>query len=166
MPESVILTGRAEPAATATMTEPSRNWSVWAWVGFAFLIVGGVDLLLTWLPLRFGNQAWEFGNVTSSLNGMPVPVLGLAAVLWAAIEGRRRWLAGVALAVAGVFLLAILVGLVLWATGIPLALQSVPAQLAVGMKRALVKTGIQGVVYPVLMVFMIVRALRLVRHRA
>ncbi len=63
-------------------------------------------------------------------------------------------------------LLGILAGLILWATGIPLALQSVPAQLGAGLKKALIKTSIQGVVYPILLVFIIIRAGRLLRRPA
>lgn len=166
MSPPTILTGRSEDSATEGAPSASASRSVWAWAGLAFLIVGGADLLLTWFPLRFGNQAWEFGSATSALNGLPVPVLGLAAVLWAAEEGRRRWLAGLALVVAFVMLLGILAGLILWATGIPLALQSVPAQLGAGLKKALIKTSIQGVVYPVLLVFVVVRAWRLLRRPA
>jgi hypothetical protein len=166
MPPETILTGRKDEFRAVPSSDPSTGRAIWAWVGLAFLIVGGTDLLLTWFPLKFGNQAWEFGSTTSALNGLPVPVLGLAAMLWAAGEGRRRWLAGLALAAATLMLLGILVALVLWATGIPLALRSVPGQLGVGLKRALVKTSIQAVVYPVLLVVMIVRSWRLVRRSA
>jgi len=161
-----VLTGKADDVqAKAPARTHSIDTSVWMWVGLAFLIVGGADLLLTWLPAQFGNREWEFGTVTSTLNGLPVPMLGMAAMLWAASEGRRRWLAALSLVAALVMLLGILGGLVLWGTGIPLALGAVPAQAAVGLKKALVKTGVQGIVYPLLLVYMIRRAWRAVRAR-
>jgi hypothetical protein len=95
-----------------------------------------------------------------------VPVLGMAAMLWAAAEGRRRWLGAVTLLVAIVVLLGVLGGLILWGTGIPLALAAVPAQAAVGLKKALVKTGVQGIVYPLLLAYMIRRAWRAMRAPA
>lgn len=167
MPPSKILTGRDLPGpAEAPAVEPSRSWSVWAWTGLAFLVVGGADLVLTWFPMQFGNREWEFGSVTAALNGLPVPMLGLAAMIWAAGEGRRKWMALLSLAAAIVLLLGILGGVVLWATGIPLALQSVPAQVSMGLKKALVKTSVQGVVYPLLLIFLITRAWRAARAEA
>ncbi len=167
MPAPKILTGNDDEArrAKARVAEPTTNQSVWAWTGLAFLIVGGVDLVLTWFPMQFGNREWEFGGVTAALNGLPVPMLGLAAMIWAAGEGRRRWMAIVSLVAAIALFLGILGGVVLWATGIPLALQAVPAQVAVGLKKALVKTSVQGVVYPLLLIFLIVRAWRAARSR-
>ncbi len=166
MPPPKILTGQeGAPRAAPPPAEPSPSRSVWAWVGLAFLIVGGADLVLTWFPVQFGNHEWEFGTVTAALNGLPVPILGLAAMIWAAGEGHRKWIATLSLAASVLLFLGILVGLILWAMGVPLALQSVPAQLGLGLKKALVKTAIQGVVYPVLLIYMIVRAGRLARGR-
>lgn len=167
MPAPKILTGSDEPGRVEPIAaEPSTSRSVWAWTGLAFLIVGGADLLLTWFPMQFGNHEWEFGSVTATLNGLPVPVLGLAAMIWAAGDGRRRWMATFSFVVAVLLFVVIVAGVLLWAMGIPLALQSVPGQLAVGLKRALVKSSVQGVVYPVLLVYLIVRSWRVTRGRA
>jgi len=161
-----VLTGRNEEPRPTASDEPSPSRAVWAWTGLAFLIVGGADVALTWFPMQFGNPEWEFGSVTAAMNGLPVPMLGLAAMIWASAEGRRKWMATLSVVVGAVLLLCILAGLVLWATGIPLALQSVPANLSVGLEKALVKTSIQEVVYPVLLVFLTVRAWRAARSRA
>lgn len=159
-----VLTGNDDEApAKAPARRLAIDTSVWMWLGLAFLIVGGTDLLLTWFPAQLGNREWEFGTVTSTLNGLPVPMLGMAAMVWAASEGRRRWLGVVTLVVAIVLLIGILGGLILWGTGIPLAIRAVPAQAAVGLKKALVKTGVQGIVYPLLLAYMVRRAWRAVR---
>lgn len=162
-----VLTVPEEAAKSAAPSPSSSSRSLWAWVGLVFLVVGATDLLLAWLPTKFGNREWEFGTVTSVLNGMPVAALGLAAMVWSAGEGgRRRWLAWLSLVVALIMLLTILGGLVLWATGIPLALHSVPAQVGVGLKKALIKTSVQGVAYPILLVYLVGRAWRTIRGKA
>ena len=59
-------------------------------VGLAFLVAGGADLVLTWFPAAFGTAEWEFGTITQTLNGLPVPTLGLALVgVWGAVTSRR-----------------------------------------------------------------------------
>lgn len=163
-----VLTGRdTEPSPEVqTRAQPPSSRSVWAWTGLAFLIVGGVDLVLTWFPMQFGNREWEFGSVTAALNGLPVPLLGLAALIWASAEGRRKWMATLSAVVGAILFVGVLVGLILWATGIPLALQAVPANLSAGLKKALLKTSIQGVVYPLLLAFLTVSAWRTARRRA
>lgn len=160
-----VLTGRDDPQPRPEAPAPAATGdrAMWAWVGLAFLIVGGADIALTWLPTQFGNREWEFGTVTAALNGLPVPMLGLGAMLWSTQEGRRRWMATLGLAAALVLLLSILVGLVLWGTGIPLAVHSVPDQVAPGLKKALIKTSIQGIVYPVLLIYMARRAWQAMR---
>jgi hypothetical protein len=117
----------------------------------AFLLLGGVDVGLTWYPTDFGNREWEFGTVTASFNGMPILILGLTLVLIAGAMARRRWWAlgsGVVAAGLTVFVLA---AMGLWATNVPLALESVDAAILTGMKKALVKTSVQGVVFTVIL---------------
>lgn len=135
------------------------------WVGLAFLLVGGADFTLTWVPTNFGNPEWEFGTLTASLNGLPVPLFGLAGVFWAGETARRKGVVAFATLCAVCFLLVILYGLVLWATNIPLALQSVPPEIARGLKRALLKTSVQGVVYPLVLAYLARRGWRVLRGK-
>lgn len=161
-PRILSSSAPADPPGRSGESEGSGN-AVWAWVGLTFLVVGGVDLLLTWYPLDMGNREWEFGSYTAAMNGLPVPVLGLAALLHAGKDGRRWVLAIAALAALGL-LGMVLLGGVLWATGIPLAMEAVPAQLAVGLKKALVKTAVQGVAYTAFLGYVLWRAARGVRR--
>ncbi len=161
-----VLTGHDSPPPPPRPTvepKPIGDRSMWAWLGLAFLLVGGVDIALTWLPTHFGAREWEFGTATNVLNSFPVPLMGLGAMLWSTQERRRRWMAALGLAAALLLLLSILLGLVLWGTGIPLAIHSAPAQAAPGLKKALIKTSIQVVVYSVLLVYMIRRAWQAMR---
>jgi hypothetical protein len=49
-------------------------------VGAALTIVGLVELALLWYPLRLGNVAWEFGTLSTTLDELPLTVLGVALV--------------------------------------------------------------------------------------
>jgi hypothetical protein len=141
-----------------------RAWAVLGWTALAFLVVGGFDFALTWYPPDFGNREWEFGTVTASLNGLPILLIGIALLLAASIQTGRRWWAILATVASLVMLVWVAVGAVLWATNVPLALESVPPELAVGIKKSLAKTVVQSVVYPLVLTFLLVRAAGALRH--
>ena len=136
-------------------------WGLLVPVGLAFLLVGAADLALVWYPLGFGSAEWEFGSVTSMLNGLPVLVMGLAFLGMAAVASGRRWAGrGIATVLA---LLAVTVVLMaaLYATTVPIALKAVPnEQVALGLKKAIAKTTIQAAVYPVLLVWLAISTWR------
>lgn len=117
-------------------------------VGLAFLVAGGADLVLTWLPAAFGTAEWEFGTVTQTLNGLPVPTLGLALVgVWGAATSRRwvMWTAGIALVVLALCLLGMggLYGLT-----VPVALKSTQNPLILlGLKKSIARSLVQVVTY-------------------
>ena len=146
--------------------DSSQTWYLLGWTALAFLVVGGVDFALTWYPPDFGNREWEFGTVTASLNGLPILLLGISILLAASLRTGRRWWAALALIASLVMLLWVTLGAVLWATNVPLALKSVPAQLAVGIRKSLAKTVVQSLVYPLVLAFLMVRSAGALRSGA
>ena len=134
--------------------DPVLAWAVLGWIGLAFLVVGGSDFALTWYPMNFGNREWEFGTVTASFNGLPIVVLGLGLLYAASLQFGRRWWAALSSVVSAVLMLWVVGGAIIWATNVPLALQSVPAEMLVGIKKALVKTTFQSMTYPVIFGFL------------
>ena len=144
--------------------DPAQAWALLGWVGLVFLIVGGSDFALTWYPMNFGNREWEFGTVTASFNGLPILALGLGLLYAASLGFQRRWWAALTLIGSVVLMLWVVGGAVIWATNVPLALQAVPPEMMVGIKKALVKTTIQSVTYPVILLFLAVRSFQVVRR--
>ncbi len=131
------------------------------WVGIVFALVGGFDLLLTWYPLDFGNRDWEFGTVTAMLDGLPVTTLGLALLLGAAVARGRRWLVRTMAVVFVALAVVIVLAAMLYATDVPIALQSMTDPLiALGLKKAIAKTTVQALLYPVAFVWIAVKAWR------
>ena len=132
--------------------------TIWVWMGVLFLVVGGADFLLTWIPADFGNAEWEFGTVTASLNGLPVPVLGLTLMLVGAVAGERGWPAALVFLTGILALLVLLGGALLWAMTAPQAVQTVPDAIRLGLYKALAKTGVQLVAYMSAFAFLVRRA--------
>ncbi len=115
---------------------PDFGWYLLGWVGLVFALVGGFDLLLTWYPLNFGNPNWEFGTVSATLDGLPVTTLGLALLLGAAVARGKRWLVRTMSVVFVALALVIVLAAMLYATDVPIALQSMTDPLiALGLKK-------------------------------
>lgn len=129
---------------------PDFGWQLLGWVGGVLLIAGVLDIGLLYYPLMFGNPNWEFGTVGTSLNALPVPLLGLALLLGAAVArgwtlGIRIW--GILAIVAAVLILA---AAFFWALNLPLAFKSVQEPVArLALKKSVAKTVLQAVLYPV-----------------
>jgi hypothetical protein len=125
------------------------SWRLLGWTGWLFVVVGGVDSLLTWLPLSLGQPEWEFGTVTASLNGLPLPVLGLVLVLGASLVAGRVVMARVVAVLMVILALCVLAAGLLYALNVPLALRAVTDPVArQGVLKAMTKTIVQVVAYP------------------
>jgi hypothetical protein len=153
-PAPIVGAGEAKEAHARNRRTPpdaiERILALVRWTGLALLVLGATDVALTWLPTGFGSREWEFATVTASFNGMPVILLGLVLVVaTAGWEERRWWSLGAGL-VAAAFVLFALGAIALWAGSVPLALGSVEGLALVGLKKAIFKTTLQGVVLPVI----------------
>jgi hypothetical protein len=148
---------------------PDYGWYLMGWLGLVFVIVGGCTLVLSWYPTLIGNPQWEFGTVSSTYDNLPITALGLGLLLAAGVARGIRWWTRIAAVVFLLLALIVIGGLVLYATNIPLALRSVTDPLArSGLKRAIVKSLLQGVMYGGVFCILGVSALRhsrALRHR-
>lgn len=137
---------RSRPTATS---HSETAWAVVGELGAVLAIIGAVDIALAWYPFAFGNPEWEFGTVTTTLDGMPVLALGLALALGSALFLGKRILGravAVVFAVVGVALLGMAL---LYLTTLPIAWRSVSETLLQqGLLKAITKTMVQAVLYP------------------
>jgi hypothetical protein len=133
-------------------------------LGFALFAVGGSDLLLSWIPARFGNPEWEFGTISAALNGMPAPLMGLTLLLVAALENESAVWARLLSVIMLVWAVALIGLAVIYGLTIPLAAKGfeVP-NIGLGLKRAIGKSLVQLVVYPVALLWLGIRGLKLAR---
>jgi hypothetical protein len=121
------------------------GWGMMAWLGAAFLILGLVDVTLTWIPAQFGSPEWEFGSYTATLNNLPIVLLGLGLLMLAAFLTSSR---------------ALLAGAFFYATDLPIALKDATGTIRTGLLKAIVKTSCQTVIYVAVGTLLAVRSVR------
>ncbi len=142
-----------------------RCWRLVIGVGTAFWAVGWLDVGLLWFPQQVGMAGWEFGVISESLNGLPVPVIGTVFVLAGAVALGHRRLARAAqfgglMAVLAVGFMAVLYGL-----SAPVTLGSSTDPTGMGsIKKTMVRSLIQLGLYPVLIGWVVLLANRFVKR--
>lgn len=149
------LVGAKYDPTSHTRDAASRTGSgLLLWIGLAFVVMGGTDILLAWYPAGFGKPEWEFGAISATLNGLALPTLGLYFVLGACIA--REYRTPVRVVAVAMFLLAaaLIVLALLYATVVPLALGAVAenAEISRGMQKAVIKASVLFVTYIALFV--------------
>ncbi len=135
----------AEPA-------PELGWYLLGGLGFVFAAVGGVDILIAWYPPNFGNLEWKFGTVTTTLASLPLLTMGLVLLTGSAVgRGRKRMMMVMSLVL--LVLVILLLGCaVLYVPQISAAVAAASdPTLRMGVKRAVLKTVIQLVLYPLVL---------------
>jgi hypothetical protein len=154
-PQGVDAQGR--PASL----QADIGWDVLNAIGWVFALVGVTDIGLIWHPFALANPDFLFGSVTSTMNGLPVLVLGLTFVTaYAAgfrLVQRLRFLGGLFLLVGVLILLA---GFVFNRVA-PIVLDSVDGLTLVAVKKSVFKTTVQLVAYAVVCGVVGVKAIRL-----
>jgi len=157
-PESRVTPSAHKPAPP---TSAPLAWEIIGWVGLAFLIIGGMDLLLGWFPTRFGSPEWEFGTVTRTLDNLPIVAMGLMLLLSSVAARGIDWALRAGALVAAILGVLVLVALVLYALDVPLAFRVVKDPLArSGLKRAVLKAAVQGTLYPAVLLTVGIKGIR------
>ena len=130
---------------------PDFGWYLFGWIGAAFTVIGLFDVVLSWVPFAFGDAEWEFGTVTTTMDSLPLAALGLALLLGSGVARGKRLLLRALSAVFVLLALTIVTFALLYATEVPLALRAMrDPMMALAMKKAIAKTSMQLLVYPVL----------------
>jgi len=123
-------------------------------LGLVFAVVGGLDLLLAWYPTSFGSAEWKFATVTTTMMSFPLFSLGLVLLAGSAMGRGKR---GLNRTMAIVLLLVVVLVLgcaILYLPQISTALASVKdPTVKIGVQRAILKTIIQLVMYPVVLLW-------------
>lgn len=139
-----------EPVTAKRRIAPDSNlgWSLLGWAGWAFLLIGLLDIGLAWIPLNLGSVEWEFGTITRSFDSLPLPFLGTALIMGSGMARGKIWWGRFAVAVLILVAVWILLCAVLYGLNVPIALRSVQQPLAaIGIKKAIVRTGLQMGLY-------------------
>ena len=130
---------------------PDFGWYLFGWLGVVFTVIGMFDILLSWVPFAFGDAEWEFGTVTTTMDSLPLATLGLGLLLGSSVARGKRWVLRGVSAVLVLLGISIVGAALLYATEVPLALRAMQdPTLALAMKKAVLKTSVQLLMYPVL----------------
>ena len=160
----IVASARNQVHPGSVPDDSSRSWLVLGWIGLVFLVVGGLDFLLAWVPLNLGVPEWEFGTVTQSFTGLPILLLGIGLLLVAGEDGDRGWFRTLALGAASVVLLWVLFGTVIWVLNVPVALEAAPEGALSAVREAVTRTGVQAMAYTAVLAYMLSRAWLLKRR--
>ena len=126
-------------------------WPLLGLIGLAFAAIGAVDIVLAWFPSALGSAEWEFGTIGATLNGLPLPALGLFLVLASGFARASRWqVRSVSIAFA-VLVVALLAVALIYVTVIPVALGDVTnGVVRTGLLKSVAKALVLLALYPVL----------------
>ena len=164
MPEPKVIVDERNRRKSVLRPEPAQAWKWIGWFGALLALAGLGDFALALIPLRIGVPEWEFGTVASVFSGLPLVTIGLGAVLGAVVA--RGWRPGIIVSAwfMVLFALVLLAGLGLFVLDIPMALRAVSEEAAVGIRKAIGKTLLLGVLFPVGYIVAAVAALRHLRR--
>jgi hypothetical protein len=146
---------------------PELGWYLLGGLGLVFAMVGGLDILLAWYPPDFGSAEWKFGTVTATLNSFPLLSLGLILLTVSGLARGRTWVVRTMLVVLALVVVVIIGCAALYLPQIGTAMGSASdPTVKMGLKRAITKTSVQLVLYPVLLGWIAVLALKRFRSTA
>jgi hypothetical protein len=130
-------------------------WQTMIVVGSLLAVIGLLDLAQLWVPIQFGVPEWEYGTASSFFDQFPAVGLGLALIMGGSLALGWRW------TVRGLGIACLLIAMFMWVvaavylTVVPFTFKAVrdPVVLT-GIKKGLVKTLTQSLVYPFAMLWL------------
>jgi hypothetical protein len=116
-------------------------------LGLGLTVIGSVDVGLLFVPARWASLDWEFGTVSAFIDGLPLMTMGFGAMVVAS-TGRGWWKWRVALAAAALLMTVVVLAMVvIFVLDVPAALRAVSPVMRSTLTKAVLKTGIMGLVY-------------------
>lgn len=118
-------------------------------VGAALVFVALVDVAIVWTPLRLGTPGWEFATISRTFTNVPMTAIGWVLIAFGVVRHPDRhvfWTRGVGAAFAAMALILLGMGVVYWLS-VPAVVREATPEVTGALKRALLKTGTEIVVY-------------------
>lgn len=144
-----VIMSAPRPARPPLPATSPIAWRLFGWFGLVLAVVGFTDILLAAYPFRPGNPDWEYGAIHQTIAMMPLPTIGLAALLASAFAQGTRWLAQATAILLLLMALALLVTGAVFLTVLPLVLEAAPPPVLPGVKKAALRTVLGGAAFPI-----------------
>jgi hypothetical protein len=117
-------------------------------IGIVFMLASLADLVLVFVPLKFGSAEWEFGTATSVMNNLPLFLVGIAFTTIAGFGKNSRSLLWIGAVVALLTWVIVAVLAVAFFRNVDEARRTVTdSVLKLGLSRSIIRTVIQIIVY-------------------
>lgn len=127
------------------MASSDAAWRALGWFGFFMAVIGLGQLALYFFPAPgFGSPEWEYGASAQMIGALPLPTVGLAALLAAAFAtGSRRGLIGLGIVLV-LLSLVVFAALALFWSVVPMALRATPEPASGAIKQTIARTTLSG----------------------
>ena len=121
-------------------------------IGGALAVVGMTDLALLWFPMQLGVAGWEFATVSRTFTNAPMTMVGLVLVAYGLVRkgAPPAMIRTIAVGFAVLSFVLVAIGM-LYAMAAPAVLFQSSGEAATTLKRAIIKNGVEIVVYPVVL---------------
>jgi hypothetical protein len=147
MPSSpILMTPESHATRTRRDIDPAMGWTALLVLAVALVLVSTTDLGLAVYPFNFGNTEWRFTVLASVANGLPMLTLGAVLTLIVVLPRSAGWSVA-ALLLNAVVLVAIAAAAVGFLTATGAAFAKAPAEVHLGLEKAVVKSTILFVVF-------------------
>ena len=126
------------------------GWQLLLAVGWLFIVIGMLSIVLIWIPLQIGSPEFEFASVAASFDSLLVPILGFVLALAASRALGKERMAQLTIALVVLLVILILLAAALYALNVPMALRvAVAPEPRLAIRKSIVKVVVQTIAYPV-----------------
>ncbi len=148
-PPHVLIQADRLAADPITVSAPRTAWRYLGRFGVLLAVIGFVDIALHWYPPAFRSPEWEFGTVATTLGSLPLPTMGLLAVLASALARAVKTNLVAISVVLGLLAAFVAAAMLMFLLDVPVALRAVsapgvPPQAATEIKQTIVRTLTMG----------------------
>lgn len=141
-------------------------WRLLRGLGALCVIVGGLELASFWYPPDVAVQAWRFGTATTFLDAFPLLGLGVVFLLAAAVALGHRLTARTLAVLCLLLAVCVCLAATLYLSILPDTLRVTADPVVRGhIIEGTVKAGLQGLVYPAVLILLAVISWRATRTR-
>lgn len=145
-PAGELLVGAKASRIGAAAARPvQRGWRAVGWFGLLLAVIGFADMGLHLFRPAFGSAEWQFATMAAMMASLPLPTIGLAALVGALLVNQARVPGMITAAALLVLGLAIAAGYVLFLLQLPLALSAAAGPQGTAIYRTIARTTIMGV---------------------